>query len=279
MITELFIITGLLNAFPTDGGGASLLLSAGAIHFADVATQIWAATSAETYLPNIARLKSTAISHNTASMTNIVDGDRSESSCVEVIGSGNEFWVEVNVGSGSDVNIDSVTVYGSPGSGISYSKDISIQAIAVDSTTYTCASGIDVTFYSQHPSYRALCNVNAARVRVVSASQLKICEVEVYSVNSLSHMKLVQSRAVSSVSNHYSLFSYMNSNVKSPEAPGFFRLALRYPRLEGANTNQWQQSSGVVDSEVMGYSAINTPFTANGWNGLKYVEIETQGFL
>ena len=267
-LSQSEVLLGILNEYPRLNVGRSLILSSRSTHYVDTNMQVFGGTNQEAYINKM----SGSFTYTTSNLNNDPEAnaaaDDDHQTCVAVeVEHGGRYWWEAS--SENSVNIDSVTLYGESGSK-PYSSNISIYVTRNDETSVLCASGVNIHFFAKVPASRSLCNVRGKRLRVEAQRPFVLCETSIFSIDSLTHMKVLNTRmrnAEKSINAAYSVGApIVNSGMKFGE---FFYFFLRYPGLEGIHSNLWKQSSSPADNIVTDYIPIDAQFTANGWNGVK----------
>ena len=246
--------------------GTSLLLSSRATYFLDTQPQYFSGTPQEFYLSNIASRSIASQSDGMSSeAAKTIDGQYAE--CAQSTEGGND-WLTLDFE--NNVNFDSVSIYGSHTSPDKSSNlDVSI-CNADESVCKLCKTQVDVGARTKEPAVRILCNVNGQIVKIEKSSEMQICEVEIYSLDSLQHVEIIQTRNEKLTPDNLQIFeSYSDLDTLYKNADDLFQFTLRYPEMQGINYNVWHQNSLPSSDTVVGYNSIFTPFTMNGWNGLK----------
>ena len=248
--------------------GRSLILTSRSRHYVDTNMQVFGGTGQEAYVRKITG----SYTYETSNMNNDPEAgsaaDDDDQTCVAVeVGNNGNYWWEVS--SAKSLNIDSVTLYGASGSK-PYSSNISIYVTRNDGTSVLCASGINIHFFAQVPASRSLCNIRGKRLRVEAERPFVLCEISIFSIDSLTHMNVLTTRmrnAEKSIEADYTVDApIVNSGMKFED---FFYFSLRYPGLEGIHSNVWKQTSTPAENLVTDYIPINVPFVENSWNGVK----------
>ena len=146
--------------------------------------------------------------------------------------------------------------------------DVSICNAAKDPCTL-CKAGLNVGAKTLEPARRISCNLAGQILLIKKSGEMRICEIEIYSLSSLQHTATIQTALVSpSASQITQSFDDLAKFYKNQL--GLFEFTLIYPEYEGVNFNTWRQSSYPTDnSDVTGFLPISTAFDSNGWGGLK----------
>ena len=194
--------------------------------------------------------------------------------------------------------IDRVTIFGVAGnvmsSGFTVHVSDTAQESAASQFVYTtsprCSSGPlhSASATRADPVASVPCNLHGQYIVVASTtSQLNICEIEIYSAESVSHLSMLHAQVIDSAaggttyneaSSHALtldtiLSSPYRNSLAATDSDRTYDMIIRYPGLQGFNNyNSWVQTSiPNTDATIVGYSSQIAGFSRGGggvWAGL-----------